>query len=528
MKFNPNYTMKKIILSMLVAAAGLQANAQFQQNFDSATTLPTGWAAINAGDPNEWIISSSIVGGAHSGANAASIAYHSTIAHDDYFITPAITVAEGVNTRLSFWIKSRSTSFLEPYQVVLSTTNNTSAAAFNIVVQPEIEAPATWTKNTFNLSDYVGQTVYVAIRATGLDEFNLYADDFVSDAFPSCAPTENLAVSAITATSATLEWASNAANFQYALGQSTTTDPNSVTAFDVPGATTANLTLQPSTTYKVWVRSICDDGPGDWTEPISFTTACAPIAASALPWTEGFENVASVGTTSFPNCWLKENGDWRTANAGSSAYDANAYSGSQFASIQWTADNEFLWTPGFDLVANQAYDFSFWFSSYGEYEVWAADVFVNTAQSSANAFAVGTPFASVGTVAPNVYTQVTRTFTPAADGTYFFAIRVNEETGSPWYLSFDDFKLQSSSLSASEATLDTFKFYPNPVKNVLNISNSDVIQTVEVYNIVGQNVMAAKFDATQASLDFSSLQSGTYIVKAATANAVKTFKIAKQ
>ena len=66
------------------------------------------------------------------------------------------------------------------------------------------------------------------------------------------------------------------------------------------------------------------------------------------------------------------------------------------------------------------------------------------------------------------------------------------------------------------------------IRTVTLISDVEIINTAEIYNVVGQKVMAQTVNAAEATLDFSSLQAGTYIVKVATANAVKTIKIAKQ
>src|SRR5690606_39483788 len=95
--------------------------------------------------------------------SVAGIVYDSAIAHDDYLITPQIVVTAGVNDRLSYYIKSRSASFLEPFEVLLSTTG-TSAGDFSVVLQASSDAPSTWTQNIFDLSAYDGQSVYVAIH----------------------------------------------------------------------------------------------------------------------------------------------------------------------------------------------------------------------------------------------------------------------------------------------------------------------------------------------------------------------------
>tara|TARA_R110002012_G_scaffold319389_3_gene539839 strand:+ start:49699 stop:52434 length:2736 start_codon:yes stop_codon:yes gene_type:complete len=173
------------IFAILAFAITWQANAQFTESFE--TEIPATWTVINGGGSNAWVQSSSPNGGAQDGAGVASISYNST-AHNDYLITPAIAVTANTNDRLSFYVKSRSSSFLESYEVLLSTTDALEAS-FTTVLQASSEAPNAWTQLTFSLSAYVGQTIYVALRATGTDEFNLYADNFVNDAAPACTPT---------------------------------------------------------------------------------------------------------------------------------------------------------------------------------------------------------------------------------------------------------------------------------------------------------------------------------------------------
>ncbi|HZW62995.1 MAG TPA: choice-of-anchor J domain-containing protein [Flavobacteriaceae bacterium] len=176
--------MKKTTFVLLFACifTAWQSNAQFSEGFESG--IPGTWTVINNGDPNGWEQNDAPSGGAQEGTSVAGIVYDSAIAHDDYLITPQIVVTAGVNDRLSYYIKSRSASFLEPFEVLLSTTG-TSAGDFSVVLQASSDAPSTWTQNIFDLSAYDGQSVYVAIHATGLDEWELYVDNVVNDAFPT-------------------------------------------------------------------------------------------------------------------------------------------------------------------------------------------------------------------------------------------------------------------------------------------------------------------------------------------------------
>ncbi len=206
---------------------------------------------------------------------------------------------------------------------------------------------------------------------------------------------------------------------------------------NVAGATGQTLTTSTSgTTY--YRRKMTCSGTDAYSTVVSVSTA-PPV--SVFPWTENFDGLATVGATSFPSCWVKQNGDWRSANNGTSGFDANARSAPNFIQNAWSASNEFIWTNGFQLTAGQSYDFSFWFANFDGYDTWVGDVFVNGTPNSAGATQVGASFATNGTASSNTYTEVLRSFTPSASGVYYFGIRVNEATGNPWYLSFDDFRL---------------------------------------------------------------------------------------
>lgn len=179
----------------------------------------------------------------------------------------------------------------------------------------------------------------------------------------------------------------------------------------------------------------------------NFSTACGSI--TAFPWTEGFEGAT---IPALPSCWLEENGDWVTTNNASSTYDADAYTGTQFLRDSWNATNEYVWTPGFALEAGIPYDFSFWWAG-DNYAGWTGDVFYNTSQSSVGATQLGIPFVEAATTTTKTYAHVTNTFAPTEAGTYYFAIRVNCPTSSPWYLSFDDFRFEPSPSCPQPMTL---------------------------------------------------------------------------
>lgn len=82
----------------------------------------------------------------------------------------------------------------------------------------------------------------------------------------------------------------------------------------------------------------------------------------------------------------------------------------------------------------------------------------------------------------------------------------------------------------SNPTFDNaaFKAYPNPVKDMLKLSYSQDMTSVSVFNLLGQQVINKELNASEAQVDMSNLSAGTYLVKVAVDNQVKTIKVVKQ
>ncbi len=70
--------------------------------------------------------------------------------------------------------------------------------------------------------------------------------------------------------------------------------------------------------------------------------------------------------------------------------------------------------------------------------------------------------------------------------------------------------------------------YPNPASNVLNINAENTIDTIEVYNLLGQMVLNAKPGQNQAAVNVSNLNSGVYIVNTNIAGKQTSARFVKQ
>jgi len=69
--------------------------------------------------------------------------------------------------------------------------------------------------------------------------------------------------------------------------------------------------------------------------------------------------------------------------------------------------------------------------------------------------------------------------------------------------------------------------YPNPVTNILTIENY-MEATIQISNILGQNMRTYKFNSNKTSIDISAFPCGIYIIKSETIEGTKTKKFVKE
>ena len=91
-----------------------------------------------------------------------------------------------------------------------------------------------------------------------------------------------------------------------------------------------------------------------------------------------------------------------------------------------------------------------------------------------------------------------------------------------------DFTLNIEALSVDSFEMDALSVYPIPTKNVLNINYKSILNTVKIYNTLGQEVYAKNTDAANLQLNVSTLAVGTYIVKLMTEEGQRNFTMIKQ
>ena len=94
----------------------------------------------------------------------------------------------------------------------------------------------------------------------------------------------------------------------------------------------------------------------------------------------------------------------------------------------------------------------------------------------------------------------------------------------------DQFKISAydASLTTDSNENSNFNYYPNPVKNILNLNNNQEITQISIFNFLGQEVLTKSLNATNANLDLSNLVKGVYLVKVLANQQIKTFRVIKE
>lgn len=91
----------------------------------------------------------------------------------------------------------------------------------------------------------------------------------------------------------------------------------------------------------------------------------------------------------------------------------------------------------------------------------------------------------------------------------------------------DQFQFWEMVLSTDDFSKDTFSMYPNPVKDKLNIKSKAIVDHINIYNLLGQEIMSLKPNIISPIINTSNLATGTYLVEVTIGGNTKTFKIIK-
>ena len=85
-----------------------------------------------------------------------------------------------------------------------------------------------------------------------------------------------------------------------------------------------------------------------------------------------------------------------------------------------------------------------------------------------------------------------------------------------------------STAGVDEQTFASLSISPNPAQTAFTITGSSEIETIELYNILGQLVLQKTINSAQATIDITGLSAGTYVVRASASGRTGISKLIKQ
>ena len=225
------------------------------------------------------------------------------------------------------------------------------------------------------LNEVPDNAVAIALMWHATDYVQCLIDDVTVQLLPTCVKPQNLAVTNVTASTASISWTSSASNFDVSYRKGTG-------SWNTTTATDNNITLtglESAATYWVKVRARCSATDiSAWSDSIMFSTGCFDGAVTQFPYLEDFEQGV--------NCWSQEyqsqQVDWTVEEGVADAYCytvTGAYSGTHNAILYYhdnTSATTMLVSPVFNLDGASDMQLTFahaspdWSGDYDEHSVY--------------------------------------------------------------------------------------------------------------------------------------------------------------
>ena len=291
--------------------------------------------------------------------------------------------------------------------------------------------------------------------------------------------------------------------------------------------------LQPSTTYYFTVRSICGDNYSEWEQnpdnngdgPDAYTTTTCPSSYS-LPYLNDFNDpVTWTSCQTFydndgdGNFWFYttiDNSDNLTASSFS-------WNGSAFTPDNWVIMGPIDLTNVSDALLEwevQALDPAYCNENYSVY-VGSSNNYSDLLGSSVSY----TETLESGGDACGSWANRSLDISAATGDLVYIGLRHHDVT-DVYILSIDNVSVTSSTMSNEDFTLDNIEYTFNQDTNILRITSTEVLSNIQIYNMLGQEVLNNKLNQTSESVDLSDLSSAVYIVNIEGNNSrTKNFKL---
>lgn len=493
-----------------------------------STFLPSCWQSADNGNlttgPATFGASGWVADGFANAGTAGAIRYELWLASaNDWVISPIVSIpVTGYELKFDaaatqyFGTTAPTTPWEadDVVEVLVSTTGFTNWTVLYTYNNTNVPAP-TGTANVIDLDAYAGQDVRFAFRAVegatdGSADIDFFIDNFEVRLTPSSVP---VCATNIVATpnatcgnfASTITWnaVAGADGYRITVGATSggTTIANNV---NIGNTTTYSFVGNVGTTYYYTIVPFNAAGSAVGCTENSFATVATGCYCPSVPTSNdnsGISNV-QISATDFP-----------TSDVTYFDHTATVVDMIQGISnnVQVTFATGYAYNTYLYIDLNNDFDFND-----------AGELVYSGVSLGANPTTLNASFVMPGAAPLGQHRMRLST----GDGNF---LTTSDPCYSGAYGVTLDFTVNVIA-TASTDSFDNARFvaYPNPVKDVLNLSYTSEISTVRVLNLLGQEVVSKAVNGTSTQVDMSQLSAGTYIVNVTVGDSIKSIKVIKQ
>lgn len=289
--------------------------------------------------------------------------------------------------------------------------------------------------------------------------------------------------------------------------------------------------LTESSVYDVYIRKNCGGASfSAWNGPYALNTVFTPATP---PYNTSFEQetLAFVGWA-VPNPLIPATGDWGSGNYGVGVLVQDGTSSVVSITPSTAAANNWMFSRGVSLTAGSNVTITYYVSNFQNAATTSGslDFTVGNSQTSA---AQSTILLSETGLNIAAFTQKTVNFSPSTTGVYYFGFRnFSPLTATGTHAIIIDNFTVTEVLGINDTNLDSkFSVFPNPTKNILNISNSmdASIENIELIDINGRSIINNKVaNTTETQINISDIAQGVYMLRIVSDRGTLVKKIVKE
>lgn len=374
------------------------------------------------------------------------------------------------------------------------------------------------TLNTYSLNDWqnsydasltipvMSATTQVSFLGRSLGGYYIFLDEVTVSSTGSCLRPTELAVSNIHNNDVTVSWIANGNEEEWTLEVDGVERTINANPYIMTG-------LAPQSYYTIRIRANCGETTSDWTNPISFTTACdAIVVTDDNPYTDDFEADPDAFI-----CWIDE----LIAGTLGWSVDENYFNYNHSAFFIWLGEEGRLISPMFDLTAVTEPTLQFKRQQpQGQTDVDELSVWYRTSITDEWHQLAAFPFPTDG------YETVRYTL-PSPSATYQISFRAKSNGAEGVYV--DDVSVgAAAALAIGESSEVNASVFPNPTTDKVTIQGNTDNADLTVFDLFGKQLMETEMTGSRIELDLSGFAAGIYVVRLANESGITTLKVVKE